>query len=97
MIRILCKTPVTCSSQSNKSRKVDKLSKAKDALYDLHRKRKTRLVNMVSNSKQCIEDDLKELDNIARTLFKDHKEETTDLTIIENVDVENDDDFFEKM
>lgn len=97
MIRILCKTPTTCASQSNNNRKTEKLSKAKDALYDLHRKRKSRLVNMVSNSKQCIEEDLKELDTIARTLFKDHKEETTDITVIENVEVENDDDFFEKM
>lgn len=80
--------------QNNNDAKYKKLSKAKNSLVDLQRKRQTRFVNFLTNSKKFIQEDIQELDSIAKQFF--HKEDDEDdVSIIENIKNYNDDEFFE--
>ena len=83
-----------CMQHNNNDAKSKKISKAKNALVDLQSKRQTRFVNFLKNSKKFIQEDIQELDSIAKQFF--HKEEdANDASIIENIQEYNDDEFFE--
>jgi regulator of extracellular matrix RemA (YlzA/DUF370 family) len=94
MIRSIPSNKMVVCMQHNNDTKSKKISKVKDSLVDLQRKRKTRFVNFLTNSKKFIQEDIQELDSIAKQFFQKEEEEN-DASVIENIKEYNDDDFFE--
>ena len=90
---------IRCASSSEKS---EKISNLKNSLQSLHKKRKDRFVSFLTASKAHIQNDIKEIDTIAKDLFDYNNKDDVGLSTTNDINEDelrsviiDDDSFFE--